>query len=63
MAGAAPPPNPRCPIKGNVNAKGTRIYHLPGSRDYGAVRIDERRGERWFCSTTEAAGAGWRPVR
>jgi len=59
-AGAQPPPDPRCPIKGNVNRKGVRIYHRPGSRDYPAVRIDERRGERWFCSVAEAASAGWR---
>ena len=23
------PPDPACPIKGNVNAKGERIYHKP----------------------------------
>lgn len=62
-AGAAPAPDPMCPIKGNVNAKGERIYHLPGSRAYPDVRIDVDRGERWFCSATEAVAAGWRPVR
>lgn len=62
-AGAQPPPNPRCPIKGNINSKNDRIYHLPGSRDYPMVRVDQQRGERWFCSPSEAAAAGWRPVR
>ncbi len=62
-AGTPPPPGSRCVIKGNVNADGVRIFHLPGSRDYKAVRIDLERGERWFCSAAEAVAAGWRPAR
>lgn len=50
-----------CAIKGNVS-DGGRIYHLPGQRSYGPTRIDEARGERWFCSESEAQAAGWRPV-
>ena len=50
-----------CVIKGNVSRKG-HIYHLPWSPWYGRVTIDERRGERWFCSETEAIAAGWRPA-
>lgn len=49
-----------CTIKGNINARGERIYHLPGSASYDDTRIDERRGERWFCSEDEARKAGWR---
>lgn len=56
-------PDPRCPIKGNVGASGARIYHMPGSRAYPEVRIDARKGERWFCSEREAVAAGWRPIR
>lgn len=56
-------PNPRCAIKGNISASGARIYHLLGSRAYPDVRIDTRKGERWFCSESDAAAAGWRPVR
>jgi endonuclease YncB( thermonuclease family) len=26
------PPNPRCVIKGNINSKGRRLYHLPEAR-------------------------------
>lgn len=48
-----------CPIKGNISARG-RIYHLPYSRHYTRTRIDPARGERWFCSETEAIAAGWR---
>lgn len=48
-----------CVIKGNINAKGRRIFHVPGQQDYAATRIDTARGERWFCSTAEAVAAGW----
>ena len=49
-----------CPIKGNINAKGERIYHAPWSISYAATRIDPSKGERWFCSEAEAKAAGWR---
>jgi phosphatidylserine/phosphatidylglycerophosphate/cardiolipin synthase-like enzyme len=70
-----PPPNgddtkrlpPRCPIKGNINAKGECIYHEPSSRDYERVvmqNCDDQgrcaKGKRWFCSTAEAEAAGCR---
>ena len=48
-----------CAIKGNINAKGRRIYHVPGSASYGPTIIDEIKGERWFCSENEARAAGW----
>jgi micrococcal nuclease len=48
-----------CDIKGNISANG-KIYHLPGGADYDRTRIDESRGERWFCSVAEAQAAGWR---
>ena len=62
------PPTPQaapaagCPIKGNIGQTGKRIYHLPGQRDYDRTRIDDKRGERWFCSEQEARQAGWLPV-
>lgn len=52
-----------CTIKGNINRKGDRIYHVPGSRYYGPTKIDTSRGERWFCSESEALSAGWRAPR
>jgi len=58
-AGAA---SGQCSIKGNISQNG-RIYHLPGSPDYAATRINPSRGERWFCSEAEARAAGWRPAR
>ena len=52
-----------CLIKGNINSKGTKIYHAPGSSSYGATKINESKGERWFCSEEQARQAGWRAPR
>jgi len=52
-----------CPIKGNVNGHGERIYHLPWGRDYAKVKMHLAKGKRWFCSEDEAVRAGWRPAR
>jgi len=49
-----------CLIKGNISRNG-RIYHVPGSEWYDETRIDESKGERWFCTEDEARAAGWRP--
>lgn len=51
-----------CAIKGNVSSKG-RIYHVPWSAWYDKVKVDETRGERWFCSEDEAVNAGWRAAQ
>jgi endonuclease YncB( thermonuclease family) len=61
MRARANAPDGACTIKGNISGNG-RIYHLPGSPAYGPTRIDERRGERWFCTEDEARAAGWRPA-
>lgn len=53
-------PTGGCEIKGNISDNG-RIYHLPGGQDYARTRINERKGERWFCSEGDARAAGWRP--
>lgn len=49
-----------CPIKGDIDAKGQRIYHAPWSRQYALAKIDQTKGERWFCSEAEAIDSGWR---
>ena len=64
---SAPEPVPAeapagCVIKGNVNARGERIYHTPASPWYGRVRMSPPRGQRWFCNEAEAEAAGWRAV-
>ena len=56
----AQPPKAGCLIKGNISQRGDRIYHVPGSDSYAATVINERAGERWFCSEAEARAAGWR---
>jgi endonuclease YncB( thermonuclease family) len=52
-----------CDIKGNINNDNERIYHVPGSSSYDDTAIDTSRGERWFCSDSEAVRAGWRAPR
>ncbi len=49
-----------CLIKGNVSNSGERIYHVPGGAYYDHTKISPAKGERWFCSETEALAAGWR---
>jgi len=50
-----------CTIKGNINSKGERIYHVDGkSPSDDDTVVDESAGERWFCSEAEAQAAGWR---
>lgn len=51
-----------CRIKGNISESG-HIYHVPGSTWYERTQIDTSKGERWFCSETEAKAAGWRAPR
>lgn len=56
-------PDSNCPIKGNINSKGVRIYHVPWSRSYDRTRINTAKGERWFCDEAQALAAGWRAPR
>ena len=49
-----------CLIKGNVSSSGERIFHVPGAQHYEETKISEQKGERWFCTETEAVAAGWR---
>ena len=47
-------------IKGNISGSGEKIYHVPGGAFYDDTRIDEAKGERWFCTEADAVAAGWR---
>lgn len=51
-----------CVIKGNISSNG-RIYHVPGQEHYDRTRISPSKGERWFCSESDARAAGWRRAR
>jgi len=42
-------------IKGNINSKGEKIYHVPGSANY-----DRTNPEEWFSTEEEAQAAGYR---
>lgn len=44
-----------CDIKGNINRKGDKIYHLPSGMHY-----EQTNPEEWFCSEQEAKNAGYR---
>lgn len=55
-------PNKACTIKGNITKSG-RIYHMIGQRDYERTGINPNKGERWFCSESEARAQGWRKAR
>lgn len=52
---------PGCNIKGNISINtGVKFYHVPGSEDYESTVIDPTRGEKWFCTDSEAIANGWR---
>ncbi len=49
-----------CPIKGTVSGD-TKTYYVPWDASYEKAKIRASKGERWFCSETEAHAAGWKP--
>ena len=61
LAGAAAADG--CLIKGNINVKGEKIYHLPGDDSYDDTVITAAKGERFFCSEADAIAAGWRAAK
>ena len=50
-------------IKGNIDRKGERIYHVPGGAYYDRTKIDPAKGGRWFHTEEAARAAGWRPAK
>jgi hypothetical protein len=64
------PPKADCNIKGNISLRragnklvpvpGKKLYHLPGMKDYEITEISPERGERWFCTESEAIASGWK---
>ncbi|MBK1989780.1 hypothetical protein A0J48_019960 [Sphaerospermopsis aphanizomenoides BCCUSP55] len=52
---------PGCKIKGNISVNtGRKFYHVPGAEDYESTVIDPSKGEKWFCTESEAVANGWR---
>ena len=45
------------------STRATAIDPVPGSPSYANTKIDESKGERWFCTEAEARAAGWRALR
>lgn len=43
-------------VKGNINSRGEKIYHVPGGAYY-----DRTIPEDWFCTEADAEAAGFRP--
>ena len=60
-APVAPAAPTSCLIKGNIASDGEKIYHVPGGAYYDVTKISESKGERWFCTESDAVNAGWRP--
>jgi len=55
------PPSKNCTIKGNISEKGYgKLYFLEGCPNYSRVKVDERKGEAWFCSEVAAQKAGFK---
>ena len=52
--------NDGCAVKGNISTSGEKIYHAPGQNFYEKTKIEESKGERWFCTEEDAINAGWR---
>ncbi|EXX88088.1 nuclease [Paenibacillus darwinianus] len=42
-------------VKGNINSRGAKIYHVPGSPQY-----NQTKAERMFCTAEEAEAEGFR---
>lgn len=52
--------NQNCTIKGNISiSTGKKLYHLPNMEDYAITNIDVSKGEKWFCTESEAIASGW----
>ncbi len=49
-----------CKIKGNINSKKEKIYHMIWCKSYNKTKITPAKWERFFCTQDEAKKAGWR---
>jgi hypothetical protein len=51
---------PGCVIKGNISLNsGKKLYHIPGMKDYERTIVSQMKGEKWFCTESEAIASGW----
>jgi len=56
-------PDNDCPVKGNVNRKGHKIYHVKSWRNHAKVRLKPDEGDVCFQTVVEAELAGFRKPR
>lgn len=49
-----------CKIKGNVNSRKEKIYHLPGMINYDKIVMNENEGDLYLCTEEEAIQKGFR---
>jgi micrococcal nuclease len=55
------PTNPDCLIKGNISNIGLgKIYILPHCANYKNTKIDLSKGEKYFCTSSEAETEGFK---
>lgn len=55
------PSDPNCIIKGNISEKGYgKTYLIPGCDNYSRVKVDVKKGEKYFCTEAEALDEGFR---
>ena len=47
-------------INTNSFTRWLSLFYLPGMEAYQSTVIDPARGERWFCTESEAIASGWR---
>lgn len=47
-----------CVIKGNIE-EGEKFFYYPGCPSFYDITIEERMGEKWFCTEEEARYFGW----
>ena len=58
------PPNPKCPIKGNLDDRTKeKKYFLPACQHYSKVIVKKSFGDDWFCSEAEAQKAGYEKAK
>ena len=46
-------------IKGNINNEGLKIYHMPNQKSYKDVKINFKKGEKYFVTEKEAQDEGF----
>lgn len=50
--------DPKCDIKGNYKP-GKKEYYLPSCNVYETVVVQEKSGDKWFCSEEQASALGF----